>query len=119
MVMAVQIGIGPRDWSERATLHVETGGELEPDALASLGLEDWGPARRPLVDATLSESNACGADGTAELAVAVVPGTVSGVYVHLRRNDDDKGEGRSYTVVRVIQDEPAGGSGITYVATER
>jgi hypothetical protein len=116
MVLAVQIGIGPRERAEQAVLHVETGGELAPEVLETLGLGGRRSARRPLVDVALSHSNACGAEGASKLAVDVRPGATPGLYVHIRPAEDAKGDEQSYTVVRVFQDEPAG-AGITYVVT--
>jgi hypothetical protein len=116
MVLPIQLALAARAEAAKVSLVVEIGGDLDREALATLGMSDALPAAEPVVHAGLSRQRTCGAETRAELSVDISGGEARAVYLHVEpRAAVAKGE---YTVVRVRSAGLSPDGGATYVVTE-
>jgi hypothetical protein len=116
IVLGFQMAMDPRSPGRRLELQTELGGELDQQALATLGLAEWRPAKEPLVTAGLAMSANCGAESSSELVVPTETGHTTGAYLHIRpAAAADESRRRTYTLVRVTEHRSSSKPGITYV----
>ena len=116
-LLAITVAALPRA-AKKVALHIEQGGELPENVLATLGLARWQPAKEARVEAGLARSPHCHGDGPGEqtLVLEVPRGQALAVYLSLRA---EALPARQYALLRVLetQDGKVMG-GITYIVVD-
>lgn len=116
-LLAITVATLPRA-AKKVALHIEQGGELPENVLATLGLARWQPAKEARVEAGLARLPHCHGDGPGEqtLALEVPRGQALAVYLSLRA---EALPARQYALLRVLetQDGKVMG-GITYIVVD-
>ena len=116
-LLAITVAALPRA-ARKVELHIEGGGELAQEVLATLDLARWQPAKEAQLAAGLARTPHCNGDGPGEqkLALEVPRGQALAAYLSVRA---DALPARQYALLRVLetQDGKVVG-GLTYVIVD-